>query len=544
LYKLNNYLLLTLFSLLLLLPGIAKMPVLDRDEAHFAQASRQMLETGNYFQIRFQERTRFQKPPGINWLQAASVKLFSRAQKSVIWPYRLPSVLGALFSVLLLYFFSRRFIGSQAAKWAALFLSTTLLLVVEAHMAVIDTSLLSAVILMQGALWVIYQEGADKSLPWGWAALFWFAMAYGFLLKGVTPLVGLLTLVTLCLIEKRVRWLRNIHPVKGVLFFCALSLTWLYLVNEAEGTNYLMKMINKDLLPKLKGGHESHGKPPLFHLLMLPLTLWPASLFLWQSGVYAVIHRQEKAIKFLLAWLLPTWIFFECMPTKLPQYVLPVFPVLAILAALVVVSSSRDGGASKILRFLQFLWVVLSFGIAVSLTCLPYFIVGHFNVVGLLSGAGILLMTLVASYFVWINAYYRAGVAVLLLSLVSYPLIFTGLLPQLKPLWLSANVAALIDQKAISDDNPLLVVGFEEPSLVFNLSTHRVRFVPQYEAQGLLRDPSRIAVIDPLVLTQWLDAGFKLNVLGQTRGLNYSKGKWSDLIIVSREKGVSYHDAF
>ena len=73
-YKLNNYLLLGLFSLLIFMPGIAKMPVIDRDEAHFAQASRQMLQTGNYFQIRFQRIPVLQKPPGINWLQAASGK--------------------------------------------------------------------------------------------------------------------------------------------------------------------------------------------------------------------------------------------------------------------------------------------------------------------------------------------------------------------------------------------------------------------------------------------------------------------------------------
>ncbi|WP_347252303.1 hypothetical protein, partial [Legionella sp.] len=87
LQKLTHYLLLTLFSLLLLLPGIVKMPVMDRDEAHFAQASRQMVQTGNYFQIRFQETTRFRKPPGINWLQAASVKLFSNPDANIIWPY-------------------------------------------------------------------------------------------------------------------------------------------------------------------------------------------------------------------------------------------------------------------------------------------------------------------------------------------------------------------------------------------------------------------------------------------------------------------------
>ena len=91
---LNAYLLLTLLCLALYLPGIFTVPVVDRDEAHFAQATKQMLETGNYFQIRFQDKTRFQKPPGINWLQALSVKVFSSTESTAIWPYRIPSVLG------------------------------------------------------------------------------------------------------------------------------------------------------------------------------------------------------------------------------------------------------------------------------------------------------------------------------------------------------------------------------------------------------------------------------------------------------------------
>ena len=72
--------------MILFLPGVANLPVIDRDEAHFSQASRQMVQTGQYFQVRFQEKTRFQKPPGINWLQAASVNLFSDGQATQIWP--------------------------------------------------------------------------------------------------------------------------------------------------------------------------------------------------------------------------------------------------------------------------------------------------------------------------------------------------------------------------------------------------------------------------------------------------------------------------
>ncbi|HEX3952380.1 MAG TPA: glycosyl transferase, partial [Stellaceae bacterium] len=76
------------------MPGISTIPPLDRDEARFTQATRQMLETGDFLRIRFQDEARNKKPAGIYWLQAAAVSAFSSAESTAIWPYRLPSLLG------------------------------------------------------------------------------------------------------------------------------------------------------------------------------------------------------------------------------------------------------------------------------------------------------------------------------------------------------------------------------------------------------------------------------------------------------------------
>src|SRR5437763_15926536 len=97
------YALLTAACLFLYLPGIASIPPLDRDEARFAQATRQMLETGDFLRIRFQGETRNKKPAGIYWLQAVSVAAFSTPESNAIWPYRLPSVVGALIAALLVF---------------------------------------------------------------------------------------------------------------------------------------------------------------------------------------------------------------------------------------------------------------------------------------------------------------------------------------------------------------------------------------------------------------------------------------------------------
>src|SRR5947207_12906113 len=100
---LRPYLLLAGLCVALYLPGISAIPPLDRDEARFAQATRQMLATGDYLHIRFQNEARNKKPAGIYWLQAAAVAVFSTAEATAIWPYRVPSLLGATAAVPLLF---------------------------------------------------------------------------------------------------------------------------------------------------------------------------------------------------------------------------------------------------------------------------------------------------------------------------------------------------------------------------------------------------------------------------------------------------------
>ncbi len=525
------------FSLAIFLPGIAKIPVIDRDEAHFAQASRQMLQTNNFFQVRFQDTTRFQKPPGINWLQAASVYLLSNSETNKIWPYRFPSLLGALISVILTFYFSRSVVSLRSAALASTFLASSLLLLVEAHMAVIDTSLLSSILLMQWALWVIYEKGINyEKASWIWAFLFWLAMAYGTVLKGVSPLVGFFSIFGLCLVERRIDWLRGLHLAWGLLAFMALSFSWLMMLNVAEHKNYLFQMLQKDLLPKLKGGHESHGKPPLFHLIILPLTFWPASLFLWQGVAYAIRNRQHHLVKFLLIWIIPTWVFFELMPTKLPQYVLPTFPALALLCSLGLESDANRSHTNNWLRFLLGFWFVLSLGLILSLTILPVWLAHDFSLTSLLLFSSGLILSSIAVYLAWRGQYRGASATILTMALIIYPLVFKELLPQLKPLWVSSTIVKLLDTQAISKQKPLLVVGYEEPSLVFNLNTQDVKFSSETSAKKMLQgDASRIALVDGITLSKWQEQGFKLDEIAKTRGYNYSKGRWLDLFLLKRK---------
>src|SRR5262249_35447319 len=129
-------------SLVCFLPGFVNIAPMDRDESRFAQATKQMIESGDYIDIRFQEEVRYKKPVGIYWLQAAAVRageaLGVPQAHPAIWLYRIPSLLGALAAVLLTYWTALTFVSRGSACLAALMLAASIMLGIEARLAKTD----------------------------------------------------------------------------------------------------------------------------------------------------------------------------------------------------------------------------------------------------------------------------------------------------------------------------------------------------------------------------------------------------------------------
>ena len=149
---------LVLFSLACFLPGFASLQPMDRDEPRFAQASKQMLESGDFVDIRFQDEARHKKPVGIYWLQSAAVARRRRRSacptaRTTIALYRMPSLLGAMAAVLLTYWAALAFVAPARRFLAAALMAASMLLMVEARLAKTDAVLAAcAVAAMHGRL--------------------------------------------------------------------------------------------------------------------------------------------------------------------------------------------------------------------------------------------------------------------------------------------------------------------------------------------------------------------------------------------------------
>lgn len=533
---------LALLCLALYLPGLFALPAIDRDEARYAQASRQMVRSGDYVRIHFQEKTRYKKPVGIYWLQSLAVHLTGRPDS--IWPYRLPSLLGALAAVLLLYLWGRRLCGGPAAFWAAALLAGSLLLVFVAHQATTDAALLAAIVAGQGALGFLYLRESRGEPPLAWpAAVFWAAQGAAALIKGpMGPFVSLATLAGLWLADGRPLRREALRPLPGLGLALVIAAPWFIAVTLANQGAFWKEALGVDLLPKLAGGQESHGAPPLYYLVVVALAFWPGNLVLFPALVRAWRERMDPVNRFLLAWAGPTWLLLELAPTKLPHYILPVFPALALLAARALWAGrpgEAEGPRGKKVWLGRLPWVLAPVALALGGVGLPLLLDRELSPMSLLPLAGALGLLA----FAWLRAGKGAGLpllaASLLASLFMFGGLFQGVLPNLKGLWLSQRAHEMVREQrgpAWRQGPPVPTVGYHEPSLVFHLGVETPLVSAREGARLLAAGKSDLALVTADKLTAFTgfmaEKGLGVRPLTKARAQHYTKGKWFTLYLL------------
>ncbi len=528
------YLALGVLCLALYLPGLAALPAVDRDEARFAQATRQMLETGDFVRIRFQNQPRNKKPAGIYWLQAASVSLFADAGTREMWPYRLPSLLGAVAAVWLTFGLGHSLVGRRAAFYGAAMLASSLILVVEAHLATTDAVLLAAVVAAQGALARVYLAAREGRAPGaGPPLLFWAAIGIGMLVKGpIAPMIAVLTIVGLKAFDRTTPLLRPLRPLWGAPLAAAIVLPWLIAIMLANEDGFIGQAVQGDLLPKLISGQEGHGFPPGYYLLLLTVTFWPGSLFAWHGLRWAWSGRGSPAVLFCLAWIVPSWIVFELVPTKLPHYVLPLYPALALLTGRAVAAAGEGlvpRAATWDGRLAYLAWALAGLALAGATVALPLALGENFAPLSLVPALAGLAVAGVGLRQAWRGRIAPALAVAVAAAIAIHGPTFQALLPGVDSIWLSRSIAAMVARSA-PGQRPVAAIGFQEPSLVFLLGTDLD--LPRPEgAAAHIRDHAESFVLvgdnrEAAFREALADYGARVRPVDSVRGYNFSKGTW------------------
>jgi len=491
--------LLVVVSLIAFLPGFFNIPPVDRDEARFAQATRQMIESRDYIDIRFQDEVRYKKPVGIYWLQAAAVKAGQAVgipdAQTTIWLYRLPSLFGAIGAVLLTYWAALVFVSRRFAALAGLMMATCALLNVEARLAKTDAVLLACCIAAMGVMARAYlRQSLARDVSWLHAFMLWTGIAVGILVKGpVILLVAVLAAVALSIADRSARWMLRLRPAPGIIWVLLLVLPWFVAIMAKSGESFLQESVGQDLFSKILHGQESHGAPPGYYLLLFWVTFWPAAP-LAPVAVPAVWRtRREGAVRFLLAWLVPSWIVFELVVTKLPHYVLPLYPAIAILIAREIERRSLSHNVH--LTRSTVMWPLLSAVLpAIAIVGLIW-MRGQFGWLAWPFAAGAAIF----GFYAWRlydiegaeRSFWRAGLAALFVMVA----VLGVAVPLMRPIFPSRDLATLIQYSGCR--NPVVAAaGFHEPSLVFLVGTH-VRLVDGAGAAEVLRQGEcRLAIVE------------------------------------------------
>jgi 4-amino-4-deoxy-L-arabinose transferase-like glycosyltransferase len=490
---------LILISLISFLPGFFNIPPVDRDEARFAQATKQMIETGEYIDIRFQDEVRYKKPVGIYWMQAGVVRAaeavgFPQA-RSTIWLYRVPSLIGAIGAVLLTYWAALAFVTRRSAFLAGLMLATSLLLGIEARLAKTDAMLLMCCVAAMGVMARAYlTQSTGRDIPWGHALILWTALAAGILLKGpLILMVVALAALFLAIADRSARWLLRLRPLVGVLWVLLLVLPWFVAIMGRAGESFLQDSVGQDLFAKIFKGQETHGAPPGYYLVLFWLTFWPAAPLAAVAAPAVWRHRREMPMRFLLAWVVPCWIVFELVVTKLPHYVLPLYPAIAILIAREI--ERRDLSDNPHLTRFTVMWPIFAAVIPAAAVWLVLYIRGQFAWLAWPFGAA----GLIFGFYAWRlydvegaeRSLLRASLSMLLMGIATLGVA----VPLMRPVFPSAALVDFVHNAECP--NPLIAAaGFHEPSLVFLLGT-RTRLVDGSTAAEILRvGDCRYAIIE------------------------------------------------
>ena len=534
---------LVLLCLTTLSPGITRLPVTDRDEARYVQATRQMAETGNYVDIRFQDKPRYLQPVGIYWLQSAAIILTGTGPDAPVWVNRLVSQAAAIVAVLMTYLAGTRLFGPAVGFIGAIGLAGIVMLNFEARIAKTDATVLAAAVTMQYMLAQIYlgirqQKPAWRFAPW----LFWIAVGCGAMVKGpIVPGIGLLTVVALSIHDRDLSLAKALRPVRGLLLVALIAAPWLIAITLTSGTTFWYEAIIKSLFSKIKSGQESHGFPPGYYFVAFTVFIWPFALESLRGGLKGLrAFRTDPRAAFCLAWIIPIWIVFELVPTKLPHYLLPTYPALLILAGWWLTDGSRDAPRPRweiwLIRLGVLGWTIVTLGLAIACIAAHPYLLGRWSSTGLVAG----ILILIAG---WLGSGFRAPfpspvsrmLAASLAAGLAFGIMTFKLLPEVKSLWLGQEIGLKFHEVKPCPGSLLASSAFLEPSLVVNAGTRTILTDPKGAAAHLIADPaSALTALRDDQQQEFRSAlrGRETEVLAAISGFDYTKGTGRDIEIL------------
>jgi 4-amino-4-deoxy-L-arabinose transferase-like glycosyltransferase len=302
------------------------------DEGRYSEIPRYMAQSGDWITPRLNGIKYFEKPPLQYWATAAAYNVFGEHH----WTARLWPALTGFLGILVIFHAGSRLYGRTAGLYAALVLGSSLLYAGMAHILTLDMGLTFFLTLALAGLLLALDPRADAKANRLWMHVAWAGCALAVLSKGLIGVVLPVAVLLLYMLVKRdFTLLRRLHLGTGGLLFLAISAPWFIAVSLANPEFPQFFFIHEHLQRYITTIHQRYQ--PWYYfipILLVGIMPWLVTLF---DALRGTLKRSRTAsfdpTLFLLLWAGFIFVFFSASGSKLPSYILPVFPALALVIA-------------------------------------------------------------------------------------------------------------------------------------------------------------------------------------------------------------------
>jgi len=530
-----------ILSLFLLTAASSKL--FDRDEPRFARATVEMVQSGNYLVPTFNGELRPDKPILIYWLTSLTARLMGQTELA----FRFFAPLGVVITSLLTYLLGRRFFGRKAGILAMVMIPATPLMLMVGTAATTDAVLLAFISL---AIFFFYQA---YTRGFSWPRTFWLGLTLGaaLLTKGPIGLaIPILLIITVIFLG------RGKRPISGKIIWplvsaCVFSIfifcLWFIPANEATGGEFLNRGLGHHVGNRMLSSFESHGGNFFLYLpyyvMVILAGFFPWTLYL-PAGLSALLGDRlgmGEIRPYLLAWIFPTLILMTLVITKLPHYILPIWPALALVSAGVIHAFGQKKLGRRDHRWLRLgPWFFIPIGLALSLVLMGFPWFSPLNKVrGPIFSSGLILLVMMILGLREFRAKRHWSCAtVLAVGMILFQINTTlFVLPSLNRYKVSPNIARQIRART-PEQVKVYIYEYNEPSLIFYLDRQPVLQLSSSEdvVAWTKRAEDGVLVIPRSVLEEIEKKYGPLGLtrIGMSRGFSLGHGKWLELVALER----------
>jgi 4-amino-4-deoxy-L-arabinose transferase-like glycosyltransferase len=513
----------------------------DRDEPEYAQVVMEMVESGDYVVPTLNSQMWFEKPPLFYWMMSIPVRIFGPTE----FACRFISAIGVGTTCLLTFIIGRKLVGTEAGLWTMPILASTLLVLVIGTAAITDALLLSFIV----AVMAILMISAKSGMSFIHIILMGGAIGLGILTKGPIGLMPIPAIAAILFFDRKNRnntgqYIRRIAV--SLAIGAVIFLIWAIPVNIITNGEFFRVFVGQDIINRALRPMESHGGNSLlfmpYYLLDIVVGFFPWTLHL--PGAFSAVIGGRVGGKYgrvyLLSWIIPCVILMTLAATKLPHYIIFIWPALSLAVAGTISAAKKNRLIPRDIAWLRRgVWFFGPQALIMSLFLMiaPFFIpIPGLLWPGMASGSVLLSMTITAVY------YHRSGkfsmsAAVLLGGMIVFhvPLLL-GVFPAIEYVKVSPHIAREVNSM-VEKNVPVATYQYSEPSLNFYLvkpteyldsSNDVIAWVKQSKP-GVLIIPKQY-----LIEIEQQHGILPLDQIASRKGFNYSMGEILELLALTR----------